>query len=126
MMNSNGSNERGFRMDKKHKLHRVRRWGHRRILAGISVPIAARAMPSEFIYADDLTPSGRKAVRRTVTGLIGLALGVGGVLLLGADSWRDVLAGALLAWGVTLIVWARTSFIRERAETGRWIDEMAE
>ncbi|NOX23632.1 MAG: hypothetical protein GXP36_11170, partial [Actinobacteria bacterium] len=83
-------------------------------------------MPSEFIYADDLTASGRKAVRRTVTGLIGLALGVGGVLLLGTDSWRDVLAGALLAWGVTLIVWARTSFIRERAETGRWIDEMAE
>lgn len=92
----------------------------------IVVHVLARVLPPGFVYADELTISGRKAIRRTLAGVIGLVLGVLGVLLLGPDSWQEVLAGAVLAWSVSLIVWARTSYRRERTELEQALSRAAE
>lgn len=55
------------------------------------------------------TFSDRVFVQRLGVGVVGLGLGLAGLALLGQTEWRDVLAGALLAWAVAVIVWAFTS-----------------
>jgi hypothetical protein len=88
--------------------------------------VLARVLPKGFVYSDELTVSGSKAIRRILTGAVGVGLGCVGVVLIGPDSWEEVLAGAVLAWGVSLIVWARTSYLRQRTDLGQAITDAAE
>lgn len=55
------------------------------------------------------TFSDRVLIQRMAVGVVGSALGFGGLALLGQTDWREVLAGALLAWAVAVIVWAIAS-----------------
>jgi uncharacterized membrane protein YccC len=53
---------------------------------------------------------------RIAIGVSGIIVGLAAAGLLSATNWREVLAGALLAWGVSLVVWASTSYRHERGE----------
>ncbi len=54
---------------------------------------------------------------------MGIAIAVG---LLSSSRWIDVLAGALLAWSVSLLVWALSSYKGDRAATDTELRRLAE
>ncbi len=88
--------------------------------------LGVRLLPRDAIYADYLTTSGRRLVARLcvgIVGLVGFAIAVG---LLSSRSWIDVLAGAVLAWSVSLLVWALSSYKRDRAATETELRRVAE
>jgi hypothetical protein len=60
----------------------------------------------------------RVTIQRLTVGILGVLVAVAGLLLLGQTDWKEVLAGALLAWSVALIVWAFASR-RNRVEEVR-------
>jgi hypothetical protein len=68
--------------------------------------------PPGFVYADQLTVSAKRLIVRTGVGAVGVIVGVSAAGLLNTTNWKDVLAGALLAWGVSVIVWASSSYRR--------------
>lgn len=70
------------------------------------------ALPSRFFYADQLTWSAERLLKRIFLGSVSLLLGGTAVLLLGPRSWSDVLAGAMLAWSSSVVVWAVSSYRR--------------
>lgn len=75
-----------------------------------------RVLPRGWVFGDDvLTVTARSALRRVRIALVGGCIFVSGVALLSSTTWKDVLAGSLLAWGVAMIAWASTSH-RNRSE----------
>jgi len=73
-------------------------------------------LPNGFFYADQLTVSAKRSLARVGVGLLGLLAGVGALGLLRYASWQDVLAGALLAWGVSMIAWAAATYRSARQD----------
>lgn len=67
-------------------------------------------LPSSLFYADRLTLSARRLIARSAVAAGALVLGLVAVGLFNASNWREILAGALLAWSVSLIVWAVSSY----------------
>jgi hypothetical protein len=58
--------------------------------------------------------------------MIGLALAVGGLFLLEQTDWREVLAGALLAWSVAVIAWSFSAHRSRRADVVKELRRVAE
>lgn len=69
-------------------------------------------LPDAFFYADHLTVSARRLLVRLVAALAALVFGLIGLGLVRSENWREVLGGALLAWGVSIVVWAISSYRR--------------
>lgn len=73
-------------------------------------------LPGAWFYADRLTYSARRMLVRLAIGIGGVGVAFAAAGLVDATNWRDVFAGALLAWGVSICVWAVASHRRERDE----------
>ena len=74
-----------------------------------------RLLPRGSLYGDDqLTLSAQLFLGRLLVGLASLIGGAVALWLLDDTSWRDVVAGALLAWAVSSVVWAVNSYQRKR------------
>lgn len=73
-------------------------------------------LPNRLFYADRFTVSAKKLFTRVGIGLVGLVAGLLSTGLVDSKNWPEVLGGALLAWGVSIIVWAVSSYRRERDE----------
>lgn len=71
--------------------------------------LIARHVPKASLTGEEITNTANRAITRLIGGLLALALGAIGVVLLDSQ-WRGVLSGALLAWGASIIVWAFQSF----------------
>lgn len=68
-------------------------------------------LPRSFVGIDNvLTFTATRLLTRVAIACISLAAGGAAVVLLNARSWRDVLAGAFLAWSVSGFVWAVGSY----------------
>jgi uncharacterized membrane protein YccC len=88
--------------------------------------LGARLLPDDAIYADHLTRSGRRLVARVSVGGVGFVGFAVAIALLSSSSWIDVLAGALLAWSVSLLVWAASSYRQNREATEAELLRVAE
>lgn len=78
---------------------------------------ALKLLPTGFLQGDNyLTLSARAFLGRAAVGTLALILGLAGIWLVADTTWRDVIAGALLAWSVSAIVWAVGSYRRRRDE----------
>lgn len=76
-----------------------------------------KRLPSGFVYGDfQMTTSARLFFSRAGVGLVAFLAGVIGLWLLDDTTWRDVMAGALLAWSVSAVLWATGSYHRRRDE----------
>jgi hypothetical protein len=75
-----------------------------------------RLLPSRFFYADEMTWSAERLLKRIAVGCGTLLTAGIAVLLLGPQSWSDVLAGAMLAWSSSILVWAVSSYRRDSVE----------
>ena len=85
------------------------------------------SIAQELFFADyEWTSSARNAVVYGGVGSAGLLAGGVGVLLLADEAWREVLAGAFLAWGVAVPVWAVASFRRHRGVVRADLERKAE
>jgi hypothetical protein len=73
-------------------------------------------LPNRLFYADHFTMSAKKMFTRMAIGFLGLAAGLLSTGLVDSENWPEVLGGALLAWGVSIIIWAISSYRRERDE----------
>jgi hypothetical protein len=65
---------------------------------------------------DALTLRGQAYVRSAVKvaiGLFGLLLSAIAIVLAAPATWPEIAAGALLAWGVSMIVWARSQYVND-------------
>lgn len=77
----------------------IRRWSLNKLL------------PDQVFVGDDqLTHSARMLLRRLAFGVLIIAFGVGAILLMNRDNREAVAAGALLAWTVSGMVWAISSY----------------
>jgi hypothetical protein len=56
-----------------------------------------------------LNEFGKHRFLRVMVGVLGVAIGVVAIALLSPDNWRDVVAGALLAFSVSTIAWSLQS-----------------
>ena len=74
-------------------------------------------LPNRLFYSDRFTVSARRLFARVVVGLAGVAGGLAAAGIMNRANWRDILGGALLAWGVSIIVWAVSSYRRAIDET---------
>lgn len=88
-------------------------------------PLATLLPPSAF-YADHLTLSGRRLVARLGVGLSSVVIFSVSLGLLLGNNWGDALVGALFGFSVSSIVWAVTSYNRERVDTLQEIYRTAE
>jgi len=73
-----------------------------------------RVLPNSWTYGDRLTTLTRRLLRRAALGALGIAVGLAALVLVNATNWREVLAGAVLAWGTAMVTWAVSSHRRER------------
>jgi hypothetical protein len=87
--------------------------------------VGSRVLPLSYVYADELTYTGRQAVKRFVFGLVGISLGVVAVILLEPDSYREVLAGALIAWSASMMLGAHAAFKRNIESLRRDVERIA-
>lgn len=69
-------------------------------------------LPKSLFHGDRVTVSARRMLSRVAIGILALGGGLLAAGLLEATSWREVLAGALLAWSVSIVVWAIASYRR--------------
>lgn len=76
----------------------------------------ARVLPASFTYADELSTTGRSVVKRVVLGAVGITIGVAGLALATDGLWRDIVGGAAVAWGASLITWTVVSHQQSTAE----------
>jgi hypothetical protein len=72
-------------------------------------------LPDDAVYGGHLTYSGRQFLVRTTLGLVALLGALVALVLLKPVTWRDVLAGAVLAWSTAALAWARNSY-RDKKE----------
>lgn len=79
-------------------------------MIGPMLRIAVRLLPGDAVYADHLTISGRRLVARLCIGGVGVVAFAIAIGLLSSKNWIDVLAGVLLAWSVSLLLWAVSSY----------------
>lgn len=87
--------------------------------------VGSRVLPQGYVYVDELTYTGRQAVRRFVFGLVGISLGAVAVVLLEPDSYREVLAGALIAWSASTMFGAHAAFKRNIESVRRDVERIA-
>lgn len=71
-------------------------------------------LPQRLFYASHLTFSAKRMLARICVGSTGLLMGLIGAGMLDTTNWTDVLSGALLAWSVSIIIWAVSSYNGER------------
>lgn len=67
-------------------------------------------LPDRLFYADHFTSSARRMFARIGVGFLGFVVGLITIGLIDEANWTDVLAGALLAWGVQMMVWSVASY----------------
>lgn len=91
----------------------------------IVVRIIGRVMPDGYVLTDELSFTGRKSMRRLLAAGAGLALGGVAIYLLEPDTYREVIAGALLAWSVSGILGAHRTFKRNVEEVKRNVESLA-
>lgn len=92
------------------------------------IRLLARILPS-LVYADELTESARRLLARMGVAFVALLIGIGAVGLLATSNWRGVvgvLAGAFLAWSVSLVVWTVSSYRTKREEIQTDLRRIAE
>lgn len=75
----------------------------------------ARHVSRSTITGEYVTSTANRAISRMLAGAIAVVLGLTGLGLLDSE-WRGVLAGALLAWGASIVVWAFRSFSESQQE----------
>ena len=85
-----------------------------------------RLAPAQFVYADHLTTSARRLLRRAAAGVIGLLLAAAAVWLLQGSGWTRGLAGVLFGWATSVLVWAIGSYRRTRRDTSAELRRTAE
>ncbi len=85
-----------------------------------------RLVPARFVTAYGITLSGQRFVWRAVVGLSGLAIGGLGIALALPGNWPDVIAGALIGLGTSLLVWAVSSYRSTSDQTRQALRETAE
>jgi hypothetical protein len=85
-----------------------------------------RLLPGGFYYADELTASAKRLLLRSAIAVLAIAAGASAGGLVDGENWRDVLAGALLASGISMMVWAVSSYRSWRSETFEEIRRTAE
>lgn len=83
-------------------------------------------LPRTWFYAEHLTHSANQLLRRLGAGAAGVVVAGSAIALLSPRDWRGVMTGALLAWGVAIIVWAASSYKREQASLGAELRRAAE
>lgn len=93
--------------------------------AFLAEQVGSRVLPRGYVYVDELTYTGRQALRRFLLGLVGVGLGVVAVLLLEPDSYREVFAGALIAWSVSTMLGAHAGFKRNVENVRRDVERIA-
>lgn len=74
-----------------------------------------RLLPRKWTYGDRLTALTKRLLWRAALGGLGITVGLTALVLVNATNWREVLAGALLAWGTAMVAWATGTHRRERA-----------
>lgn len=74
-----------------------------------------RLLPRKWTYGDRLTALTKRLLWRAALGAIGITVGLTALVLVNATNWREVLAGAVLAWGTAMVAWATGTHRRERA-----------
>lgn len=105
------------------KLRRLRWWTSPRI---VTAAVKLKIVPWRLTYDATLTTSGRRYVWHLVAAVAALVLGVAGLVLLDSTTWREVLSGALIAWAISLLFWARGSYRRSRAELRSELNRVTE
>lgn len=85
----------------------------------------ARRLPQYSYSGDVLFASARRGLKRILLSLVALVLGVVAVLLLDTE-WKSILSGALLAWSVSILIWAVSSYRSGREETMKDLRRNAE
>lgn len=84
-------------------------------------------LPSEFFVGDDrLTYSAGRLLVRLLVVLIAVVMLAVALGLLDATNWREVSAGALLAWTVSAAAWAVNSYRKGQDETSHDLSRVAE
>ncbi|MCZ7532291.1 MAG: hypothetical protein M5U23_02580 [Acidimicrobiia bacterium] len=107
----------------RHRFRQFRYWLYPKL---IRFGTTVRVIPRKLTYDDELTTSGRRYVWRLLTGVAAFTLGLMGISLLADTSWREVIAGALIAWSISLIVWARSSYRQGKAHLGAELTRVTE
>lgn len=87
--------------------------------------LLARSVPRASLTGDSLTYTATEVIWRSVVGVAAASAGVSGLLLLGSET-RSAVAGALVAWGVSVVVWVFRSFRTSQAEIRRSLWRSAE
>lgn len=73
-------------------------------------------LPDQLFYADRFTVSAKRMFTRVGIGLFGVLAGLVAAGIVDRANWPEILGGALLAWGVSIIVWAVSSYRRATEE----------
>lgn len=82
----------------------------RKLALGVQT-VVFRILPKSWQQRDnELTLSARRLLIRLAVGLVALICGLLGLGLLDSTNWRDVVSGAVLAWSVSVILWALSSY----------------
>lgn len=85
-----------------------------------------RILPDDWFYADHLVTSARRRLQRSTVGALGIVIGLTALMLVNSDNWREVLAGAVIAWGTAILLWARSSHRRAIEATTTDLRRVAE
>lgn len=85
-----------------------------------------RLLPRGSAYGNRLTFSGRQMLVRLIVSILALIAGIVALFVLAPSTWREVLAGLSLGWGVASLVWARSSYSTVRDAAYQDLRRMAE
>jgi hypothetical protein len=93
----------------------------------VRVPrVIARLAPRYFYVNDEPSYTARQFAVRVAVGTAWVIVTAVAVGLLSPGTWADVLSGALLAWGVSVLIWAIASFRAEHGNTKRGLELQAQ
>lgn len=96
-----------------------------RFKACLTASVGSRLLPSGYIYADELTFTGQQAARRFLVGAVGVAIGIVAVVMLKPEFFREVLAGALIGFSVSVMLGAHNAFKRNVDNARRDVERIA-
>lgn len=86
-----------------------------------------RLIPARFAPTRDrLTLSARWLLIRFALGTLGIVMAVASIFVLSPGSWREILAGAILASGVSIIAWSVSSYREGREDVRNELQRDAE